>query len=131
METIIQIKINGELNNSNKNREGKNKFGHSSYTRVFDERSRGWYKDLYMNKMFLKTSENHANDILKHRGHLFLNEVFDLLGLSRTETGALVGWTYKENNPIGDNYVEFDVMILDDGSMLIDFNVDGCILECL
>lgn len=131
METIIQIKINGELNNSNKNREGKIKFGHSSYTRVFDEKSHCWHKDLDMNKMFLKVSENHANDILKCRGHLFLNEVFDLLGLSRTEKGVLVGWVYKEDNTIGDNYVEFDVMILDDGSMLVDFNVDGCILEYL
>ena len=34
-----------------------------------------------------------------------LNEVYDLLGLDRTEAGAVVGWILTKNNP--DSYVDF------------------------
>lgn len=33
-----------------------------------------------------------------------MNEVYDMLGFSRTKNGQLVGWTYKEGMAVGDIY---------------------------
>ena len=131
MEIIIKIKKDMELNNSIKNRKDGAIYSFGQYARVFNEKSTCWYGNLNLNNMFIKMSENHANDLLRSRGHLFLNEVFDLLGMSHTKAGAIVGWVFNNNNPIGDNYVHIDVVRATDKYIILDFNVDGCILDCL
>ena len=89
--------------------------------------------------LFLKAQETYANDLLKQKGYLFLNDVYKLLGLSETKSGQIVGWVYDEKNPVGDNFVDFGIY-KDYGadfingfgtSILLDFNVDGNILEIL
>ena len=40
--------------------------------------------------------QNWADERLKSRGHLFLNEVYDMLVARRTKAGAQVGWVYDE-----------------------------------
>ena len=71
---------------------------------------------------------------------MFLNEVYDLLGFQRTKAGNVVGWIYDEKNPIGDNFVDFDILNVNrpknrdfvngyERSIILDFNVDGPILE--
>ena len=141
MELTITIKLNDEelvnlkdaikIEKEEPTREG------SIYARFFDEGSPMWCKDAEMNLMFLKNQENYANDKLKAKGHLFLNEVYDMLGLPRTKSGAVVGWLYKEENPIGDNHVDFDIyndrnhdfVNGYERTALLDFNVDGMILD--
>lgn len=113
---------------------------YSDYARIFDDGCAGWCKDAEYNLMFLKAQQNYANDLLKSRGHLFLNEVYDLLGFQRTKAGNVVGWIYDEKNPIGDNFVDFDIFNVNcpknrdfvngyERSIILDFNVDGPILE--
>lgn len=65
----------------------------SDYACYFDERSRNYETNNDYNMMFLKAQEAFANDKLKVRGHLFLNEVYDDLDLPRTPAGQIVGWT--------------------------------------
>ena len=112
------------------------------YTRCFDDGCLGWDKDPEYNKMFLLHQQNHANDLLHSRGHLFLNEVFDMLGFPRTAYGNIVGWYYDEKNPIGDNFVDFGIFDINDEkkkdfvngferSIWLDFNVDGNILDLI
>ena len=87
--------------------------------------------------MFLKQQQVYATDMLKQRGHLFLNDVYDMLGILHSQEGAVVGWIYDEENPIGDNYVDFgiydernaDFVNGYERSILLDFNVDGYILD--
>ena len=108
----------------------------SDYSRIFDESNTSWSKSPEHNLVFLKQQQNYANDLLKTRGHLFLNEVYDMLGFPRTQAGQIVGWVYDEKNPIGDNFVDFGIYNLDserarafvngyERSILLDFNVDG------
>lgn len=115
---------------------------YSSYARFFDDGCRGWCKDAEYNLMFLKQQQNYANDLLKLRGHLFLNEVYDMLGIPRTKAGQVVGWVYDEKNPFGDNFVDFGIYNIDierarafvngyERSILLDFNVDGNIYDLL
>ena len=65
----------------------------SEYARFFDDGCAGWTKDPEYNLMFLRDQQRYANDLLKAKGHLFLNEVYDLLGIPRTKAGQIVGWT--------------------------------------
>lgn len=118
------------------------------YTRFFDASCRGWEPSAEMNMLYLLNMQKQANRMLKSKGSLFLNEVYDLLGIERTKTGAIVGWIYDKNNPVGDNEVDFgifDVKFHDDkigdglaqrrfvngleDVVLLNFNVDGPILD--
>lgn len=110
----------------------------SGYARWFDgESSANWSTPEYMeyNWQFLRTQQNWANDMLHRRGHMTLNEVFTMLGLSHTSAGAVVGWIYSRDNEIGDNQIDFgcwdqvgnplDFANGREGAILLDFNVDG------
>ena len=113
----------------------------SDYARFFDDGNTGWTKDPEYNLMFLRQQQNYANDLLKSRGHLFLNEVYDMLGIHRTQAGQIVGWVYDEKNPNGDNYVDFGIYNGNRTSrnfvnghenvILLDFNVDGPIYDLI
>lgn len=114
----------------------------SIYARFFDDGCTGWSKDPEYNLMFLKDQQRYANDLLKSRGHLFLNEVYDMLGIPRSTAGAVVGWIYDEKCPVGDNFVDFGIYDLYDEkkrdfvngyerTILLDFNVDGEIYKMI
>lgn len=114
----------------------------SPYAKFFDESCRGWTKDPEYNLMVVRDVQDYANRLLKIKGHLFLNEVYDLLGIQRTTAGQVVGWIYDEENPIGDNYVDFGIYDVHDEAkrkfvngyertILLDFNVDGEILNMI
>jgi hypothetical protein len=118
--------------------------GGSPYSVVFDERSHRWSKEPGANQMFLGVQHTFAMQKFHAQGHLFLNEVHDMLGLPRTKAGAQVGWVYrKDNEPKnGDNYIDFGVFNGDpawvdafiDGRekyAVLDFNVDGVILDLI
>ncbi len=123
--------------------------GISEYARFFDEwTSCDHRKDPEYNLMFLRRQQDYANEVLKSRGHLFLNEVYDMLGIPRTKAGQVVGWIYNEDNPNGDNYVDFGIYDLSNLSnsqkerkmafvngheynILLDFNVDGPIYDLI
>lgn len=114
----------------------------SDYARIWHEGNTGWTKDPEYNLYVLKKQQSYANNLLQERGHLFLNEVYDLLGFQRTEAGNIVGWYYDEKNPNGDNFVDFGIYDIHDEakcrfvngyerSILLDFNVDGPILSLI
>lgn len=116
--------------------------GYSDYARFFDDGCDGWEKDAESNLYFLRTQQQYANDLLVARGHLFLNEVYDMLGIPRTKAGQVVGWIYDSKNPIGDNYVDFGIYDISkqekrdfvngyERSILLDFNVDGPIYDLI
>lgn len=114
----------------------------SEYARFFDDGCNGWTKDPELNLVFLKQQQNYANEILKTRGHITLNEVYEMLGIPRTKAGMVVGWIYDEKHPVGDNFVDFGIYDIYDEKkrdfvngyervVLLDFNVDGNIYDML
>lgn len=106
----------------------------SVYKVRFDEYSTVWEKDKFVNEMTLKCEENWANDKLRLQGYLFLNDVYDRLGLPRTKTGQIVGWLAEGD---GDGYVDFGVFDCEGyqdvrynrNAFDLNFNVDGDILS--
>ena len=82
---------------------------YSDYARFFDESSPYWQKDPEYNLVFLKAQQQYANDLLRAKGRLFLNDVYDMLGIEKTKAGQIVGWVYDYDNPVGDNFVDFGI----------------------
>lgn len=115
---------------------------YSEYARIFDCGCTAWEKDAEYNLLFLRTQQNYANDLLRTKGHLFLNEVYDMLGIPRSKAGQIVGWVYDESNPDVDNFVDFGIYDPNnerasafvngyERSIVLDFNVDGNIWELM
>lgn len=111
----------------------------SPYARIIaEESSTCWDPNEDYTSQNLAAVQLWANRRLARKGHLFLNEVFDQLGLSRTREGAVVGWL---KNGEGDNYVsfgDFDASVYRvpsddytrvDSNFIVDFNVDGVIWD--
>lgn len=113
---------------------------YSDYARFFDESCAAWQNDAEYNLTFLKAQQQYANDLLKSRGRLFLNEVYRMLGIDETKAGQVVGWVYNPDNPTGDNFVDFGIYNMQrervrafvngyEPNILLDFNVDGVIWD--
>lgn len=107
----------------------------SPYARFFDEGCRNWVNNAEENQMFLQCQQNYMNHMLNARGHVFLNDVYDALGLERSSAGQIVGWI---KNSDGDGYVDFGLFEFGnvvgnrlDRCVLLDFNVDGPIYELI
>jgi hypothetical protein len=100
----------------------------SLYARRFDFTNKHWSPNAAHNKMFLHTQQSYLNDVLAARGHVFLNDVHDALGLDRTTAGQLVGWLRGGE---GDGFIDLGITEdeNDPGVFLLDFNVDGLIYE--
>ena len=105
--------------------------GVSPYGVVFDRSNNNWSADEDLSMLHLKCQQQYANDILQTRGHIFLNEVYKMLGFPHTPAGAVTGWVKGH----GDDFVDFNIY---DGMFegedengrtvtkwALDFNVDG------
>lgn len=102
----------------------------------FDESNPNWDKNPSFSMMFLRAQQNIANDILQSRGHIFLNEVYEMLGFPHTQAGSVLGWV----KGLGDNYVDFGLYDIErdesrrfvngeSNIFLLDFNHDGVIWD--
>lgn len=63
--------------------------------RVFGPENKNWDPSPVVCENFLNAVERHANDRLRWQGHLFLNELYKMLGLPETRMGAVMGWSKK------------------------------------
>ena len=109
----------------------------SIYARFFDPMSTKWSKEPEYNLLLLKCQQNYANDLLRARGHVFLNEVYDMIGVPRSKAGSVVGWILVGN--VKENWIDFGIWDDDnnvrdfvngrEASILLDFNVDGVIYD--
>lgn len=98
----------------------------SKYGKVFDEKNPCWQKDMATNLYYLKARETQCDDILRARGHLFLNEVYDVLLFPRTKMGCIVGWMYKPGAHVNFNLPKLEEV---EDSIPLNFNVDGIIYD--
>lgn len=109
--------------------------GVSPYGVIFDEDNVNWSADEDLAKLHLDCQQQYANDILQTRGHIFLNEVYKMLGFPHTPAGAVTGWVKGQ----GDDFVDFNIF---DGMFegedkngrtvtkwALDFNVDGVMYD--
>ena len=108
----------------------------AKYIAVFDRNSPYFrHDDDDANLTKVRIVQNFANDRLTINGHVFLNEIYDDLGLPRTKAGAVTGWIYDPNN-LGDHQIQlgFDLdwrLVKPEGidGFIINPNVQGVILD--
>ena len=128
-----KVKVNGIEMSIDDGEVTISELGTSPYGFTFDENSASWDKQRDMNVSFRNSMQDYFNDLLRFRGHLFLNEVYDRLDIPRRAIGQCVGWVYDENNPNGDNFVDLDIFNErnnnDENVFILDPNVDGYILD--
>lgn len=114
----------------------------SEFAKIWADGDKGWTKDPHANLAYVRQQMNYANEILKRRGYLFLNEVYDMFGFDHSEAGQVIGWVYNEKLPVGDNFVDFGIYDPKDQArinfvngnetnVLLDFNVDGYIAHLI
>lgn len=110
----------------------------SPYAKAFGPGNPNWNPDPELTLFFLRRQQSHANDLLRIQGHLFLNEVYDLLGFPRTTAGAVTGWVKGNGDDVVDfglydisNFKKRDFINGYEDTVLLDFNVDGVIHELI
>ena len=143
-EEIVETVIDEEGNETTVTETVKtmNPTLYSDYARFFDEASPCWQNDPEYNLMFLRAQQQYANDLLRAKGRLFLNDVYEMLGLEKSKAGQIVGWVYDRENPNGDNFVDFGIYDMSkervrafvngyETNILLDFNVDGNIWDLM
>lgn len=121
------------------------------------EAARDWGMDGYSrnammaareyNKTFILKREAEANERLRREGHLFLNDVYEMLGFEDTSDGAITGWIWVTDEygnycGPGEGRVRFGILNDSfsekeawpgkyDDAIWLDFNVDGIIYDLL
>jgi len=108
----------------------------SMYAQLFDQMSPYWGEEPEYNLAWLHHKQVWFNHLLTMRGYVFLNEVYEDLGILRTEAGDVVGWFLGN----GDSFIDFGIFTAGgsasfvngrEASILLDFNVDGSIYHLL
>lgn len=118
----------------------RDKMPGSPYASIFDDISPEWVDNRNQNIFFLQCQETTANNMLRRRGYLFLNEVLELLGLPYNPAGQFVGWIDEAYEGSVHGVVEFGINYAyleaeleqaqleernPEPSIWLDFNVDG------
>ena len=106
----------------------------SQYARRLDETDMFNEDEGYELIFLIKALEHYFNKKLKLQGYVLLNDVYESLGLRRINEYDNVGRLYNEENPIGDNFIDFGISGpfsfmygIDKDNIILDFNVDGVI----
>ena len=116
--------------------------GPSEYARFFDEDNPNYIDQDGPTMLFIGGQENYLNDLLRVNKIVYLNDVYRELGFKPSKAGAVVGWVYDKDGDEGDNYIRISKQWVDvptesvitgevmyEKKLLLDFNVDGPILD--
>jgi hypothetical protein len=121
----------------------KQKYPHGSpYARIFDEvNSTEFIKNRPdLNLVFLLHVQRFCNAQLNAKGYMFLNDVYEQLGMDRTPAGQMVGWFWNKHPDAGDGHIDFGIddaenqmakafLRGEEAAVWLDFNVDGQIFD--
>lgn len=104
----------------------------SVYAVVLDAENPNYSPNREYAYLFVRAQENYLNHFLQTRGHVLLNDVYDVLGVRRTRLGATHGWAEDAHVRIS-----FEAFVDSNDETpgplqtkyLLDFNVQGDILN--
>lgn len=141
VKTVEKTVVDGETGKEKKVKSKEkvvNKESLNDYTLLFDKNCKDYMSGSPThNEYFLRCQEKHANYLFKARGYLFLNDVLDMIGAPRTQEGQIVGWVYDHDDS-SKNHISFGITpcyveefddVLDSQEFILDFNVQGVIID--
>ncbi len=138
-KTITELSVNPETGEVEENEKTVNTTEDDIPDVFSSDTARGYSKSESYNELFLEGQQNILNDMLASRGYLYLNEVYERLGMDPTRKGQVCGWIYYNDgaNDNGDNYVDFRKQAISivnkngeqETAWILDFNHDGIILD--
>ena len=111
---------------------------HDGFTRIFDEFNDLWVKEAPYNLQNLLQAQSNANKMLRERGFVTVNDVYDLLHFERVRAGQFAGWIWDPSDLSCQEGTHIDFgfwdMANDEGkkrfllgyerSVILDFNID-------
>ena len=110
--------------------------GHSEYSRFFDSSCPNHCETAEYNLSFLTNLQDWFNRELRRKGFIFLNEVYEKIGVDLSHAGQEVGWIYDKNI---EEKIDFGIFSYKEANrrfvngyepvILLDFNVDGVIID--
>lgn len=114
---------------------------YSRYAQVFNKHCDNFTENPSHNLRYLKECQNLCNDKLHERGYLFLEEVYDIIGLKKLPCIYGIGW-WIDKDEDNDNYVDFGIYDRTKKTsrdfvnglqpdIILDFNVDGNLADYL
>lgn len=106
------------------------------YEVFFDNTSPCWEPNTEYNVMYLNAEMNaFTNKLRATKECIFLNDIFDRIGLPKTQEGQLMGWRYDKDRNWVDNKIDYVIKevyrpneYVEGGYekvLLIEFRVDG------
>lgn len=116
----------------------------SDYAKIFSkETTDQWDENPLYVRTFLYQVEDAVNNILIADKHIFLNTVYEMLGLykAKSQAGQDCGWVYEPDNKNVDNHIDFGLDRIDWNAIYsqyrngeefeipLDFNADGYIRD--
>ena len=103
----------------------------SIYEKTFDSSNVNWDSNFGIERAreFIRAAEGYFNCLLRDRGYVYLNEVYEFLGFDTDDDFENIRWDL--NNPDGDGYIQLslipDNIDRNADAIYLDFNVDGTI----
>ena len=86
---------------------------------TFDQKTSAYAsKDFESNLMFIRINEHHFNDLLKIRGYVYINSIYESLGIKWDPKWDNVCYIYEEGKRI-----EFEIVV-PFGTEQIKVNID-------
>lgn len=99
--------------------------------KTFDERDPAWQNDPDFNALFVKCNRDYMYAKLKAQGYLFLNDVYEVLGLPKTRRGQVGGWIFDEEKTEGDLWTAETISKGSHQVELLTFTIEKDILNAL
>lgn len=97
---------------------------------IFDETTSDlWQKSLVYNIDFLSLTEHNANELLRAKRHLFVNDILEMMHMDPIQSGQDNGWIY---DPMIEHKIVFTTYTTGDNSGIwFELNIDGDIRHSL
>lgn len=75
---------------------------------IFDEHCKGWTDSPEKNLFYLRGLQNYYNNRLKKDGYVLLSDIYEDFEYHDDYIYGW-GWSYDENKPWGENYIDFGI----------------------
>lgn len=86
----------------------------------FDDSNINYINNIDNNLMFLRMTNNYINDLLKAKGYIYLNQIYEMLGVEWDPKRENICLLYDTIDKIDFVYTTLDYRLLKSHAILVD-----------